>query len=91
MCRRPAILSFILLLASASIDEALAGNWSHGQSAGVQSRHGHATASRHNIREADRENGTYHSEVRRNKSEWRQAQHRGNNPAQARFAAHPDG
>ena len=91
MYGRPAVLLLTLLLACASIDDALAGHRNNGQSTSAQLRWGHVTASRHHARGADRDNGTYRSELSRNKSEWRQAQHRGNNPAPARLATHRDG
>jgi hypothetical protein len=76
MYRRLAFLSLPLLLAYAPIDDALAARQSNGQSRNIQQRSGHATSSRHHARGADRDGGSYRSQLLRNKSEWRQAQHR---------------
>ena len=91
MYPRLAVLSLILLLAYAPIDNALAGHQSNSQSRSVQLRSGHATSSRHHARGADRDKGTYRSELLRNKSEWRQTQHRRNDPAPVRLAIDGDG
>jgi hypothetical protein len=91
MYPRLAVLSLILLLAYAPIADALAGHQSNSQSRNVQPRSGHATSLWHHVRGADRDKGTYRSELLRNKSEWRQAQHRGNNPAPVRVATDRDG
>jgi len=90
MYRRLIFLALPLLLAYAPIDAALAGHRSNGQSRNVQQRSGHATSSRHHAHEADHEKGTYRSQLLRNKTEWRQAQHRGN-PAPVRSATDRDG
>ena len=91
MYRRLAILSLITLLAYAPIDDALAGHRSSRQSRSVQPLLGYATSSGYHARGADRDKGTYHSELLRNKSEWRQAHHRGSNPASVRLATDGDG
>jgi hypothetical protein len=89
MYRRLAFLVLPLLLAYAPIDDALAGHRSNSQPRNVQPRSGHPTWSRHYAHEADRDTGTYRSQL--NKTEWRQAQHRGNNPAPVRSATDGDG
>ena len=92
MYRRLAFLVLPLLLAYAPIDDALAGHRSNSQPRNVQPRSGHPTSSRHYAaHEADRDMGTYRSQLLRNKTEWRQAQHRGNNPAPVRSATDGDG
>jgi len=80
MYRRFAFLALPLLLAYARIDDALAG---HGS---AYSGPRHAISSRHHGRGPDGSTGTYRSQLLRAKSEWRQAQHRGNNPAPVRTA-----
>jgi hypothetical protein len=91
MSRRLAFLALPILLAYAPIDGALAGDRSNSQSSSVQPRSGHVTSSRHHTRATDRDKGTYRSQLLRNKSEWRQAQHRGNKPAPVRSATDRDG
>jgi hypothetical protein len=76
--RRLAFLVLPLLLAYAPIDDALAGHRSNSQPRNVPPRSGHATSLRHHAHAADRDKGTYRSQLLRNKTEWRQAQHRGN-------------
>jgi hypothetical protein len=76
MYRRLAFLTLTLLFAYAPIGDALAGRQSNSQCKNIQQRSGHAASSRHHARGADRDRGSYRSQVLRNKSEWRQAQHR---------------
>jgi hypothetical protein len=87
MSRRFALLALPLLVAYAPIDKALAGPGSGSQSRSAYSSPRHAISPRHHPLGPDGSNGTYRSLRRQAKSEWRQAQHGGNNSAQVRTAA----
>jgi hypothetical protein len=80
MYRRFAFLALPLLLTYAPIDDALAGHRSSSQSRSAHSGPRHAISPRHHTLGPDNSNETYGSQRLRAKSEWRQAQHRGNTP-----------
>src|SRR5215472_8083534 len=82
MYRRFAFLALLLLLvAYAPIDDALAGHGSSSQSKHAHSSPRHTISPRHHALGRDGSNGTYRSQRKQAKSEWRQAQHGGNNSA----------
>lgn len=84
MYRRFAFLALPLLLAYAPIDDALAGHGSSSQSKRAHSSPRHAISPRHHVLGPDGSNGTYRSQRKQAKSEWRQAQHGGNSSAPVR-------
>jgi hypothetical protein len=86
MYRRFAFLALALLLAYAPIDNALAGHGSSNECRSAHSSPRRAISPRHHFLGPDGRNATYRSLRRQAKSEWRQAQHGGNNSAQVRTA-----
>jgi hypothetical protein len=86
MYRRFVFLVLLVLLASVPIDNALAGHGSSSQSRSAHPSPRHAISPRHHALGPDGSNGTYRSLRRQAKSEWRQAQHGGNNSGQVRTA-----
>jgi len=78
MYRRFAFIAPALLLAYAPLDNALASN-SHSKAA--HSSPHHAISPRHHALNSDSSNESYHSQLTRAKSEWRQSLHRSNSSA----------
>jgi hypothetical protein len=82
MHRLLAFVALTLTIASAPIGDASAdsraGHKSTSKARAVQSHSGHGTSSRYHARATDGDNGTYHSQLLRDKSEWRQARRRAN-------------
>jgi len=75
---RFAFLGLLVLLACVPIDDALAGHGSGSQSRSAHSSPRDAISARHHARGPDGGNGTYRSQRRQAKSEWRQALRAGN-------------
>jgi len=75
MYRRFAFIAPAVLLAYAPIDNALASS-SHPKTA--HSSPHHTISPRHHALGSDSSNESYHSQLTRAKSEWRQALHHGN-------------
>jgi len=84
---RFAFLSLLLLLAYAPIGDALAGDGTSSKPRTAHSGPSHAISPRHHTLGSDGKYGTYRLLRLRARSEWRQAQHRGNAPATVRPAA----
>jgi hypothetical protein len=81
MHRRFVFIAPAVLLAYASIDNALAGHESGSQSRTAHSSPRHAISPRHHALGPDGSDESYRSQRLRAKSEWRQALHRGNTSA----------
>ena len=86
MYRRFGFVALAVSLAYAPIDDALAGHGSDSHSRTTHSSPRHAISPRHHARGPDGSSESYGSLRRQAKSEWRQAQRRGNTPAPARAA-----
>jgi len=84
---RFAFLTLLLLFAYVPIDNALAGDGTSSKPRTALSGPGHAISPRRRTLRSNGNYGTYRSMRLRAKSEWRQAQHRGNAPATLRTAA----
>jgi len=91
MFRRFAFIALPLLLAYAPIGDALAGHANSNQSRRAHLNPRHAISQRHHALGHDGSNETYRLLRRQAKSEWRQAQHGGNNAAPVRTAVRVDG
>jgi hypothetical protein len=81
MHRLLAFVALTLTIASAPIGDASAdsraGHKTTSKARAVQSHSGHGTSSRHHAVEgADDGKGTYYSQVKRDRSDWRQARRR---------------
>jgi hypothetical protein len=80
MHRLLAFVALTLLIASAPIGDASAGSRkgheSTSKSTSVHSVSDHGPSSRYHARATDDDKGTYYSQVKRDKSEWRQARRR---------------
>ena len=83
---RFAFLALLLLLAYGRIDDALAGDGTSSKPRTAHSGQSHAISPRHHTLGSDGNYGTYRSLRLRARSEWRQAQHRGNAPPTVRTA-----
>ena len=85
MHRLLAFVVLALLIAHALIGDAFAGSRkghdSTSKSGSAHSGLGHNSSSPYYARAADSGKGTYHSQLLRDKSEWRQARRRGGTPA----------
>ena len=95
MHRLLAFVALVLLIAYAPIGDAFAGtrtehkNTSKARAVHSPSRHG--TSSRYHALGADDGKGTYYSQLKRDKSEWRQARRHGSTPAPVASVADRNG
>ena len=81
MYRRLAFITLAVLLAYAPIDNTLASQGISSHSKAAHSGPHHTTSPRHHAAGSNSSNETYHSQLTRAKSEWRQSSHRNNSSA----------
>jgi hypothetical protein len=95
MHRLLAFVALVLLIASAPIGDASAdtrtGHKSTSKAIAVHSLSGHGTSPRYHALGAGDGKGAYYSQLKRDKSEWRQARRRGSMPASVAWATNREG